>query len=70
VQVVAAMNSCPCGYELSIKRKCTCKGEHRARYQKRIEWFIQSLEDSDRGLEIIEVPDVWFNRNKQGAQRV
>ena len=56
VMLVAAMNSCPCGYMGSVKRACTCRVDQVERYRSRISGPLLDRIDIQ-----VEVPDVQYN---------
>ena len=56
-QLIAAMNPCPCGYNLSNLKPCTCSSTVVTKYQKRISGPLLDRIDIH-----VEVPEVDFEK--------
>jgi len=63
VMLVAAMNPCPCGYQGSQMRKCTCPGTTVDRYRRKLSGPL--LDRFDLQLELPAVP--WSDLENQDA---
>jgi len=58
VQLVAAMNPCPCGYDGDQQRSCRCSPEQVSRYRSRVSGPLLDRIDLHIGVQRIEYADL------------